>query len=231
MSDRIVLDIKEQIVAGGLKRGTRLPSEKELSEMYGVSGPTVREATRALSMAGFIEVQHGRGAFVTADAVSLVAMSLGAAVRLENVTPADALNILSVLNVHAARCAAENATKQDLGRLREAAEALAKVDSPQQAAAAGAAFHKALVQSAHNPLLEALTTFLSTMQAEFALQVAGGSMKVWRDMLGSLQEMRMKLVDAIERRDTDKAEEYARAFGREAVGKLVSRAPKVSAQP
>lgn len=226
VADRIFLDIREQILSGDLPRGAKLPGEKELCDRYGVSGPTVREAIRALNAGGFIEVRHGSGAVVIADSAELVAMALRAAVRLENVHPTDALDILSVLNTHAAALAARNATPEDLAELRDATSAMMKIKTAEDAGAAGSAFHHALVRASHNPLLEVLASFLVSMQVDFAQKVTGGSIRTWKDMMQGLQDDRIKLVEAIERRAPDEAARYARVFGAEAVRRLTALGEK-----
>ena len=56
--------LKEQIAAGDLPSGARLPSERELCEQLGVSRMTVRQALNYLQRDGLIEVHQGVGAFV-----------------------------------------------------------------------------------------------------------------------------------------------------------------------
>ena len=49
-----------------LKPGDKLPPERELAEMLGVSRPSLREALRALSIMKVIEVRQGDGTYVSA---------------------------------------------------------------------------------------------------------------------------------------------------------------------
>src|SRR6476619_3532787 len=48
-----------------LPAGTRLPSERELTQQLGVGRSTVREALNGLAMMGVVEIRHGQGVFVT----------------------------------------------------------------------------------------------------------------------------------------------------------------------
>jgi GntR family transcriptional regulator len=57
--------IVEQIRSGALPPGSQLPTETALGEQYGVGRSTVREAVKLLVNDGIVEVQHGRGSFVT----------------------------------------------------------------------------------------------------------------------------------------------------------------------
>ncbi len=51
-----------------LKAGDKLPSEAELSEMFNISRPTLREALKLLEQDGLIVTRHGRGRFLSAAA-------------------------------------------------------------------------------------------------------------------------------------------------------------------
>lgn len=61
----LVMDcIKEDIEAGRLQRGERLPSEAELSKRLGVSRATLREALRLLEEEKIVIRRHGVGTFI-----------------------------------------------------------------------------------------------------------------------------------------------------------------------
>jgi len=52
---RIYADLKEKIAEGVFKPGDRIPSEKELCKIYGVSRLTIRRALEELRREGIIE--------------------------------------------------------------------------------------------------------------------------------------------------------------------------------
>lgn len=53
-----------RIEQGELAPGSRLPPERELATLYGVSYDTVRRATAVLRERGLIVTVHGRGTYV-----------------------------------------------------------------------------------------------------------------------------------------------------------------------
>lgn len=53
-----------RIGRGELAPGSRLPPERELAILYGVSYDTVRRATAVLRERGLIVTVHGRGTYV-----------------------------------------------------------------------------------------------------------------------------------------------------------------------
>lgn len=78
--DRIVNVIVEEIVdmiqKGKIRKGEKLPSEKELAEAFGVGRSSVREALQALELSGFIVTKKGVGRFLIKDKVTEDASSL-----------------------------------------------------------------------------------------------------------------------------------------------------------
>lgn len=57
--DGVVAQVRDAILSGAVTAGERLPSERELSEQFGVSRSTVREALRALEAVGLVEIRLG----------------------------------------------------------------------------------------------------------------------------------------------------------------------------
>ena len=59
--EKVVNYIQSEIWKGNLQRGERLPPERDLAELLGVSRNSVREALRTMSLMGFISSVHGAG--------------------------------------------------------------------------------------------------------------------------------------------------------------------------
>ncbi len=66
--EQVAGQVTDLVARGEFKPGDRLPPERDLAKVLGVSRPTVREAMIALEMAGLIEVRVGAGTFVTEKA-------------------------------------------------------------------------------------------------------------------------------------------------------------------
>jgi len=66
--------LRNWLAPGRYRQGDRLPPERELIEIFGISRPSLREALRALSMLGVVKTLHGGGAYVSdLDARTLLA--------------------------------------------------------------------------------------------------------------------------------------------------------------
>jgi len=66
--EQVARQVADLIGRGELKRGERLPAERDLARRLGISRPTVREAMIALEIAGLVEVRTGSGIYVRDEA-------------------------------------------------------------------------------------------------------------------------------------------------------------------
>ena len=64
VTDQVARDIEADIDSGSIAPDTRLPSEADLSQQYGVARMTVRRAVAQLRDKGLVVTVHGRGSFV-----------------------------------------------------------------------------------------------------------------------------------------------------------------------
>lgn len=231
VTDRIFIDLRESIVSRGIRRGSKLPTERQLAEQYAVSVPMVREAIRGLAATGFVEVRHGSGTYVSVRDDALVAMALASVMQLQDVHARDALDLLGLFIEHAANAAVAQASSSDMKRLRDAAEACGDHADLPLAGVAIKDFHHALVAATHNPLLLALSAFLVTVQTEFMQEAAQHAPEVWRAETVDVQAARLQFVEAIEARRARAAVTNARAFTGELRRALEGLEAAISADP
>lgn len=66
VADQVSVALQRMIVDGEIDPGQPLPSQRDIAERFGASRASVREAISALSAAGLVQVEHGRGVFVRA---------------------------------------------------------------------------------------------------------------------------------------------------------------------
>lgn len=217
IAEQILDDLRKQILDGTLARGAKLPTERALADGYGVSAPTIREAIRALEAMRLVEVRHGSGAFVTAEADHLIAVSLHSMILLERVGIPDIVAVLGELNAYAAELAAARATEEDIAELYLSLARVTASEDSNGIAAGLTEFLHGLAFASRNPLLAALCKFLVGLQFELARELAGDSFEVWRGISASLASERQQLVDAISAGNPRDARRLARIYHQRAV--------------
>lgn len=145
--------LREQIAAGHWPVGTRLPGETTLARELGVGRSTVREALRALTGAGLVRPRQGAGVFVVATQPVEDWPT-----RLRRAAVSDVYEVRMAVEVHAARLAAARRTPEDVAAISAALDgrrAAARADD-RAFVDADIAFHAAVVDAAHNPVLAEL---------------------------------------------------------------------------
>lgn len=155
-SSEVSAQIKEMIRQGQLQPGDRLPPERELAEILGVSRTTLREALRSLSAIGMISIRQGEGSFVEHFKLEGILEPLSVLFHLEG----DESGIRSfsevrvILEVETAALAAKRADAEDIRIIDECvASMVEEVRNGGVGDIADADFHLALAKASKNPLI------------------------------------------------------------------------------
>ncbi len=121
ISSNIVDQIRKAILSGDLKPGDRLPSEKELSQQFGVSKASLREAIRALEALGLLEVRQGMagGAFVIEVDLETARSNLFNYIFFQNPSIQEFTELRSFIEPAAAEIAARKAMPKDIQELEQ----------------------------------------------------------------------------------------------------------------
>lgn len=160
----VVEQIRNAIFAGELKPGDRLPPERELCQMLGVSRVAVREALRVLQHSGLIEVRPGAGggAFICNEASEPVHQAFLTQLRLDVFGHADLFEAKVALEAAIVAVAARKATAADLQALRDNIAAMRTADAAAMSALSYE-FNQLLGQATHNNFLVQMMTTMADL--------------------------------------------------------------------
>ena len=109
--------LQRLVEADGLKPGDRLPPERSLAALFGVSRNSVREAIKSLEQKGLLRSRPGAGTFIAAASPEDLAMQLGEAFARERHRLEDIFELRLLLEPQIARLAASRVSPQALERL------------------------------------------------------------------------------------------------------------------
>jgi len=115
---QIADQIGNLIASGEFAPGKRLPPERHLAQMLGVSRPSVREALIALEIAGLIDVRVGSGIYVREAASPQPAAAAGS--EDPDTGPFELLRARRLVEGETAALAAKAAREHDLEAIDEA---------------------------------------------------------------------------------------------------------------
>jgi GntR family transcriptional repressor for pyruvate dehydrogenase complex len=119
-SYRKVIDyIKKQIREGNLQSGGKLPAERELSILLGVSRNSVREAIRTLDIMGIISSQQGAGNYLTGNFQNNLVESMSMMFLLNQIDYREISQLRRALELQALILAIDNISDGEIARLEE----------------------------------------------------------------------------------------------------------------
>src|SRR5665647_220239 len=116
--------LRQRLLEGTIRSGDRLVPERDLAAQLGVSRPIVREALRALSMIGVVEIRGRVGTIVRKPDISVLGDFFAFSLAQQPDIIDDVMQVRIGLECQAIRLACRNATTSDIERFRVALEAI-----------------------------------------------------------------------------------------------------------
>jgi len=163
LSDEVVTQIQQLLVEDRLKKGGRLPPEREMARQLGISRPVLREALSALESMGVIERRKGGGTFVRElDSDEVLENMVSTSTKTDKELFEDLLEIREVLESKAIEWAIERATQQDLARIEGTLDMLVN-SKDESGIEADILFHLYISAATHNEVLFKLTRNIGNM--------------------------------------------------------------------
>jgi GntR family transcriptional repressor for pyruvate dehydrogenase complex len=206
--ERIAGQIGEQIRDGRLVRGQKLPTEREMSERFGVGRGVIREAVRMLDAMGLVESRQGSGIYVRNNPIPSISRALTFSVTPEEHSVASLFEFRTVLEVAATEQAALRRTDAQLAAIERAAAATAKAAphfTDDVWHNADQEFHHAISEASGNPYIAVAIDAVRQMQRDVTRLV--------REMRGSVgaAEQHRAIAEAIAARCPERAAAAMRA--------------------
>ncbi len=203
--EQVAEQLRELVLSGSVAPGDRLPVEGDLSAEFGVSRSTIREAIRLLSSQSMVHTVRGPagGTFVSApDPESLrdyLETSIGLLSGSDGISAADLLEVRDVLEVPAARLAAERRTDEHIELMRSCIDRERQQRDRGERFEMNQQFHAQVLAAAGNALLTVVTDpVYRVIQTRFLKDEE-------RPFYGRVHDEHVEILECIARGDGDAA--------------------------
>src|ERR1035437_3855588 len=164
ITDEVISRFKDLILQRVLTPGCKLPSERELVKVLGVSRPTLRQAMKALQVLGIIRSRQGDGSYLEENTSEILKAPLDFAIALKGTAKTDLFETRQTIEVKLAALAAGRRTAQDLENMRRALGGMrASAGVPDQWCEHDIEFHTRIVEAAKNVVMASILEMLSHM--------------------------------------------------------------------
>ena len=202
LSQVAVEQIREMIISQELEPGSKLPSERQLTQALGISRASVREALRILEIMGLIEVKPGSGIFVK-ELTGDVFLPLSSWLPTHKETLHDHFETRQVIEPRAAAFAAERASPEIIRSMKDALADFSKKAEQNDLVGlilSDIEFHRLIAQATGN---KTLTLLMQTI-ARFLPEGWKASLRIPSRVAKTIVEHRA-ILEAIERGEPDTA--------------------------
>ena len=202
-SARIAGQLEQEILAGKLPPGERLPSEEKLCNRFEASRTVIREAIQQLRGRGLLRTQKGSGTFIADPSLE----SLGSAIETYSVLAEEAdffelIDFRILIETECARLATRHAGSRALEKIRLAFSQMEQANGDRTAfSKADIAFHLAVAEASGNGIYATMLGAVEKSCIEFA-HATRGDQEDWYD--GAIETHR-KILTAIESGPPDEA--------------------------
>ena len=222
-AELVIEKILNMIKEGKLTIGDKLPPADKLTKIFGVGRSSLREAFRALSVLGYLEILPGRGTFIR-NATSLSDLSKDSRlINLLNSEPVfDIMETREILECKCAELAAGRADPEQLKKLAHFNEIMQDNSSDaEMISQADLQFHLVLAEATHNEVIVEIMKLLiekvelyadkfwatvprgkeksiSTIDQTYYHVAQGDSKKAAQSMRAHLQLVKEKLRDVVQ---------------------------------
>ncbi|MGH6946781.1 MAG: FadR/GntR family transcriptional regulator [Kiloniellales bacterium] len=215
----LATELFARVCADRYSFGTRLPSERQLADEFGVSRNAVRQSLELLENFDVVSRRPGSGTFVsyrpaaneTRDTGSVTVEGLLGLDEIAEMTSPLELNVVrTIVEPEIVRLAVINMSARDIRRLKDI---LVKLESIATDAAAFShwdeLFYLELAKGTHNPLLIAMYTLINHVRRQ-AHWAPTKEKTLSPNRIRDYQKLQRSIVEAIEARDLESAVEFVK---------------------
>jgi GntR family transcriptional repressor for pyruvate dehydrogenase complex len=203
VSQIIEKQLREAIIRHHYRAGDKLPSERELAEIFGASRSSIREAIRSLEKSGFVIIKKGvqGGAFVLQKGDTKgITNHLRDVLRLREVSLEEVLRARLIIEPEVAAEAARNVSDEDIRLLEEiTADQLQSFDpkNPVMQYDRNPRFHRILAELTGNQVLMIIQDILMEIHAHRMNKI-----KLDKKVIKKITSQHQGIIDALKKKDS-----------------------------
>lgn len=161
--EQVVQQIKHMIIDGTLKKGDKLPTERELSEQLQVSRASIREAIKSLEVIGLLEARQGAGNYIKESFDEILFEPMSMIFMLESRNPKEIIEIREALELQAVVLAAKNIDNDELDTIKLLVDNIKNCEDEDKNAIYDKRFHYAIAKASKNVLIMSVLNVISSL--------------------------------------------------------------------
>lgn len=202
--EQVIEQVRNMIIDGTLKKGDKLPTERDLAAQLNVSRTSVREALRALEVIGLVESRQGEGNFIRENFQDSLFEPLSMMFLLEESKPKDILELRRIVEVETAALSAQKITNEDIISIMGLVAKMKNTLNEDTNAELDKEFHYKIAKSSGNLLVVSILNVISTLMDSF-IKDARGIILSNKDNFQKLNKQHEDIFNALSSHDPNAA--------------------------
>ncbi len=201
ITNQVFEQIKNNIISGEWSPGNKIPSETELSKLFGVSRVSIRTAIQKLSILGLLITKQGEGTFVSDLSPGMYMNPLMPILMLNKHQLLEILEFRRIIEIESAKLAANRADPEDISALEAIMDKMSKVsDNRKVFAMEDSNFHTALAKAGKNSIIYKVNIIIKDLLISHQLRI--------QELLGPSGALKYhpQIIAAIKKKDSELAE-------------------------
>lgn len=163
--------LMDQIIVKNIKKGDRLPTERELSSQLSVSRASVREAYKILYISGVLENSPGRGTYIKTEFNGWLSEPMNIIFKLSNTSIQDVFEFRKMIEVETATLAVERITESERELLTEFYNKMIHAETEVEKSKYDKQFHYLIAKASRNHMILNAYNAMSPMLDLFTLNI------------------------------------------------------------
>lgn len=196
LTQHVIRELRRSILQGLVKPGERLPPERHLSSLLGISRGSLRQALKALQVMGVFEIVHGSGTYLSENAEAILRDPESLLVPSRGHSFAEMYEARRAMEAESAATAAVRASEQDVARMQAEIRAMrTSTRNIQSFVQHDRAFHRYIALASGNSVFVWFIELLQKVLAE------GQVVHARTEHLAEVIAEHERIVQAIEKHD------------------------------
>lgn len=205
VSEKVVEQIKDMLLEGHLKKGDKLPSERQLAEILQVSRSSVREALKELEIVGLIDSRQGDGNFIKTNFEDILFKPFSTMFLIKESHPEEILELRNIIEKGTVSLAALRITKEELKDIQKILLDAEKTDLEEELANLDILFHYKIAQASKNFLLQSILNAIASL-IESSIKDTRKNIMVKKENKELIKKQHIEIFEALQNKDFQKAE-------------------------
>ncbi len=193
----------EKIRLNEIKKGDRLPTERDLAELLGVSRASIREAYKILSIIGLFENRPGSGTYIKDEFDEWPEEPMAIVLKLTDTTADDVFEFRRMIEVEIATLAAERITDGEIEKLKSCYEEMINAKGEVEKSRKDKKFHYLIAKASKNSIILNAYNAMAPMIQLFTYNIRHIVIEHEEDDI--LETLHRDIYESIVNRDKDKA--------------------------